>query len=855
MHNTDTTIQPDSFRHEESRTIDCFHCGLPVPNDLHLSVDIFNEPRAMCCAGCHAVAQTIVDAGLADFYQFRTENSSQGLETIPDILRELEVYDDPEIQNQFVSGTENSREAALILEGINCPACIWINEQNLQSLPGVIEVSVNYASNRVQVRWDNSRILLSNILHAIHRIGYSAHPFDPDKQQHILEQERKTLLRRLGIAGIFGMQVMMLSISLYTGNWTGSDLEYQRFFYWVCLLLTLPVVFYSARTFFEPAWRDIKNHRVGMDIPVSLGILLAFTGSAWTTVFNGASDYVYYDSVVMFVFFLLAGRYLELMARKKAVEVTENLVRITPAMATRLIEKDQNKNHTDTNHNSWFEETVSVAKISPGDRLLVRAGEHIPVDGVIVSGRSSIDESILTGESTPLSKITGMNVIGGSINIESPIQIVVEKVGQDTLLSHILRILDRAQSEKPSIAGISDLVAKWFVTCVLIIAGLVAIYWFSSGNERWFQITLSVLVVSCPCALSLAMPAAITTATGALMRAGILSTRGHALETLARTTHIIFDKTGTLTHGKLKLTDTQCFTNMNNSDCLRIATALEAQSEHPVAKAFSNALIDANELSVKESASDIINTPGQGIEGDIEHKRYFIGSPEFIHNKNGLTLERASHLDLYEQGHTVILLADEQNIICAFLLADTIRHGAAQVITALKRAGKKVYLMTGDNQQSADIVGHALGIDHIIAALKPDEKLAQVNKLQESGAIIATIGDGINDAPVLAGSQVSIAMSSGTELARASADLIFMNENFQNLLKAFSISDKTSAIIYQNIFWAIAYNLLALPAAMMGYVPPWLAAIGMSLSSLLVVTNALRINFLGINYLGINSKN
>lgn len=847
MGNTETTIQTSSFMPEEKHVNECFHCGLPVPDNLVLSVDIFTQPQAMCCVGCQAVAQTIVDAGLEDFYQFRTENASQGLEIIPDFLRDLEVYDDPEIQSKFVSGSENVREAALILEGINCPACIWINEQNLQSLPGVIEVSVNYASRRVQVRWDNSQIHLSNILHAIHRIGYSAHPFDPSKQQHLLEQERKTLLRRLGVAGIFGMQVMMLSISLYTGDWSGSELEYQQFFYWVCLLLTLPVILYSAKTFFDPAWRDIKNRRVGMDVPVSLGILLAFTGSAWTTVFNPLAGHVYYDSVVMFVFFLLVGRYLELMARKKSVEVTENLVRISPAMATRLIMNEQKKERNN-DHESWLEEIVSVAKIYPGDRLLIRAGEHIPVDGVIVSGRSSIDESILTGESTPLSKTTGMKVIGGSINIESPIQIEVEKVGQDTLLSHILRILDRAQSEKPSITGISDLVAKWFVTGILIIAGLVALYWFNVGNERWFQITLSVLVVSCPCALSLAMPAAITTATGALMRAGILSTRGHALETLARTTHVIFDKTGTLTHGKLKLVENRCLANKNQSDCLNIAAALEAQSEHPIAKAFINALLDTNETPLKESARDIINTPGQGLEGNVKNNHYFIGTPAFIKDKNGLTLEHAYHNDLHEQGHTVVLLADEQNILCAFLLADTIRQGAVEVITSLNNTGKKIYLMTGDNQQSAELVGRALGIDHIAAALKPEDKLSRVNELQKNGAIIAMIGDGINDAPVLAGAEVSIAMSTGTELARANADLIFMNDNFQNLLLAFSIADKTSNVIRQNIFWAIAYNVLALPAAVMGYIPPWLAAVGMSLSSLLVVTNALRINSLGINF-------
>jgi Cu2+-exporting ATPase len=629
----------------------------------------------------------------------------------------------------------------------------------------------------------------------------------------------------------------MLSISLYTGDWTGGDLEYQKFFYWICLLLTLPVVLYSARTFFEPAWRDIKNHRVGMDVPVSLGILLAFAGSAWTTVFNGSSDHVYYDSVVMFVFFLTAGRYLELMARKKAVEVTENLVRITPAITTRLISREADVGNTDSI--SWFEETVPVVKISPGDRLLIRAGEHIPVDGVVVSGKTTIDESILTGESTPLQKAPGMAVIGGSINIESPIQIEVEKVGQDTVLSHILRILDRAQSEKQSIAGISDLVAKWFVTCILIITSLVAIYWFGTGNERWFQITLSVLVVSCPCALSLAMPAAITTATGALMRAGILSTRGHALETLARSSHVIFDKTGTLTHGKLKLVDSICFSKASKESCLNIATALEAQSEHPIARA----LIDANKNVVEESARNIVNTPGQGIEANIGNKHYFIGTPAFIQDKNGDVLEQASYHDLHKYGHTVILLADDANILCAFLLADTIRDGAAQLITALKDAGKEVILMTGDNKQSAELVSQALGIDHVYAALKPEDKLARVNELQDSGAIIAMVGDGINDAPVLAGAQVSIAMGSGTELARASADLIFMNEEFQNLLMAFKISDKAAKIIRQNIIWAITYNILALPAAIMGYIPPWLAAIGMSLSSLLVVTNALRINY------------
>ncbi len=843
MQNTDSSIETDYVTPTELNDMDCFHCGLPIPNSVDLTVTIFNSSQAMCCAGCQAVAQTIVNAGLDTFYKFRTENANRAVEIIPQALHELENYNDLEIQKQFVSGPENSREAALILEGINCPACVWLNEQNLQSLPGVVEVNVNYASRRAQVRWDNSQIHLSDILGAIHRIGYTAHPYDAHKQQHLLETERKTILRRLGVAGIFGMQVMMVSIALYGGDWSGPDLEFQRFFYWVCLFLTLPVVLYSAQAFFKPAWRDLKNHTLGMDVPVSLGILLAFTGSAWTTVTNGTATHVYYDSVVMFVFFLLTGRYLELMARKKAVEVTENLARLIPIKTTRLIISEADQLDSGSTQVPWLEESVSITKISSGDRLLVRPGEQIPVDGIIVSGESTVDESILTGESNPLTKGSGMTVIGGSINIESPIQIEVTKTGQDTVISEILRLLERAQYERPVISTVSDIVARWFVTTTLIITSLVAFYWFRTGNEQWFQITLAVLVVSCPCALSLAMPAAMTTATASLMKKGILITRGHALETLARTTHIIFDKTGTLTHGKLMLTDIKCFTHINKTECLSIAAALETQSEHPIAKALINALISTDPNHIRKTATEIINNPGQGIEGKVDSKRYFIGTPTFIKNKTGKQVERACIDDLCKQGSTLILLADETHILCAYLLTDTLRSGAKQLIRSLADAGKKVSLMTGDNYNVATVVGHKLGIHYIYAALKPDEKLARVKELQDDGDIIAMVGDGINDAPVLSGAHVSIAMSTGSDLARASADVIFMNNNFNNLLLAFNISGETLEIVRQNILWAITYNVIAIPVAAMGYIPPWLAAIGMSLSSLLVVTNALRINY------------
>ena len=728
----------------------------------------------------------------------------------------------PAVQKSFVrSEGEHVREAALILEGITCAACVWLSEHHLARLPGVKNVQVNYATHRLRVRWDERALKLSDILKAVTEIGYLAHPYDPGRSQLLLERERKRLLRRLGLAGIMTAQVMVLAEALYLGTDTGAESEFAGLFYWVSLLLTLPVLLYSAQPFFKGAWNDLKHLRAGMDVPVVLGILGAFSASVWTTFTHEGA--VYYDSVTMFVFFLLASRYFELRARTRAAAAAETLVRAVPATAMRLVERGA-------------EETIPVAELKPGDTVRVRPGETVPADGTVIAGRSSVDESLLTGESLPLAKAAGARVVGGSINVESPLTLRVTQVGPDTVLSSILRLLDRAQTEKPRLAQLADRAAAGFTVAVLVVAALTALYWWQHDASRWLPITVAVLVITCPCALSLATPTALTAATGQLTRLGLLVTRGHALETLARATHFVFDKTGTLTVGRPRLLETRTFSTPGREDCLRIAAALERHSEHPLAFALCEAAGDAT-----VPATDVINTPGAGLRGTVAAETYYIGTPDFIREQTGQRPDAAALETLRAAGGPVVLLASPQALLAAFVFGDALRSQARELVDALKQQGKKVLLLTGDHAQAARRVADELGIENIAWDLKPADKLARVDALQKNGAVVAMVGDGVNDAPVLAGASVSIAIGGAADVAAASADMILLSPRLDTLGRGLATADRTLRVIRQNLGWALAYNLVAVPAAVLGYVTPWLAALGMSLSSLLVVANSLRL--------------
>jgi Cu2+-exporting ATPase len=806
----------------------CYHCGQSVPEDLDLSVSIDNLPRAMCCMGCQAVAQAIVDNGLADYYRNRDALPDSPREALPAILDGLKLYDHADFQKSFVRQLgEHEREASLILEGITCSACIWLNEQHLSRLPGVIAADLNYTTRRARVRWDEQRIKLSDILAAVAAIGYRAYPYDAAKSEELARKERRSALWRVFVAGFGMMQVMMYAIPVYMASDGDMTPDIEQLMRWASLTLTLPVVFYSAAPFFRSAWRDFTLRRVGMDVPVALGVGAAFAASLWATL--TASGAVYFDSVTMFIFFLLGGRFLEMTARQHAVGVTEALAKLMPAFADRVNGYPQAREA----------ERVMAADLAPGDVVVVKPGEIIPADGKVLEGKSCANEAMLTGESVPVGKAPGATVTGGSVNIESPLFVRVEQVGQATRLSAIVRLMERAAMEKPRIVQLADRIASRFILVLLVVAAAVAVAWGFIDPSKALWITVSVLVVTCPCALSLATPVALTVASGAMARAGLLVTRSHAIETLARATHFVFDKTGTLTTGQMKLLDVLPLGVLQREQCLSLAGALEQASEHPIGAALRNAG-PKEDYALQEFASEA----GSGVSALLAGQRVRIGRLPYVAALHGHTLPEAGG-DFCACGDTVIALGNESGWLALFRIGDEVRPEAAAMVASLKSAGRKVALLTGDSAAVARKVALVLAIDEVIAEVSPQGKHDYVTRLQDGGAIVAMVGDGVNDAPVLAQAQVSVAMGGGSQLARTQADLVLLSENLHHLQRGVEVARRSLTVIRQNLLWSFVYNFVALPLAMFGFVTPWMAGIGMSGSSLLVVANSLRLQKTG----------
>lgn len=805
----------------------CYHCGQPVPADVELAVRMGEQSRTMCCTGCQAVAQAIVDNGLADYYRNRDALPDSPREAMPAILDGLQLYDHADFQKSFVRALgEHEREASLILEGITCAACIWLNEQHLSKLPGVNGVDLNYATRRARVRWDESRIKLSDILAAIAAIGYRAYPYDAAKTEELARKERRSALWRVFVAGFGMMQVMMYAVPVYVAGDGDMTPDIEQLLRWASMVLTLPVVFYSAAPFFRGAWRDLGLRRVGMDVPVALGIGAAFLASLWATI--TASGEVYFDSVTMFVFFLLGGRFVEMTARQHAVSVTEALAKLMPAFAARVPGYPRAREA----------ERVMAADLQSGDVVLVKPGETIPADGRVLEGTSCANEALLTGESAPVPKAPGAAVTGGALNIESPLFIRVEQVGEATRLSAIVRLMERAAMEKPRIVELADKIASRFIFALLLVAAAVAVVWWFIDPARALWITVSVLVVTCPCALSLATPVALTVASGAMARAGLLVTRSHAIETLARATHFVFDKTGTLTTGRMRLLDVLPLGALDRERCLALAAALEQSSEHPIGAAVRDAAANV----VLPALLDFANEPGSGMSATDGARgvRVRIGRPAFVAELHGVALP-ASAQAFVDSGDTVIALGDAGGWLALLRIGDEIRANAAAVIADLRAAGRRVTLLTGDALPVANKVAQALGIDDVQAGMSPQGKHDYVTRLQAGGAVVAMLGDGVNDAPVLAQAQVSIAMGGGSQLARTQADLILLSENLDHLRQGFRVARRSLRVIRQNLVWSFVYNFVALPLAMFGFITPWMAGVGMSGSSLLVVLNSLRL--------------
>lgn len=813
---TDNTLR-------QAAKLSCFHCGQPVTDNQHWTAIINGKPETMCCPGCKAIAETIVSSGLKDYYRYRTELPSLSPADIADsdltARDSLTLYDSAAMQQRFVARGSDDQgeyaEATLVIDGISCAACGWLIEHRLKALPAVEMAVLNLTNHRLVLRWRPQQQPLSELMEALYRLGYRVSPFSATRAEEQRQAESRKAIRRLAVAGIGMMQVMMIAVPLYVGMAS----QYEFFMRMASMILTLPVVLYAANPFFTAATRDLKTGHLTMDVPVSLAIALAFCASIWST-FNQGKE-VYFDSVCMFTFFLLLGRYLEMRARHHMGKSGNNLLTLLPNVAIRL----------DYRTSPPTEDIIPCEEIRVGDHILIKPGHSIPADGIVEQGKSSVDEAALTGEYQPVSKKTGDSLIGGTINAESPLTMRVTATGAEAQLSTIMRLMDRAQQEKPRVALIADRIASRFVAAVLLISGSVYGFWFWQENDHAFFIALSVLVVTCPCALSLATPTALTAATAALRDTGLLISKGHVLETLPAITRVVFDKTGTLTEGRLTLEEVITVANLNDDQVLALAAGLEKNSSHPIARAFRKVRA--------ASVDEITQTTGQGISGytliDGHSRQIRLGRPDYAWPSALLSPPAPDRRGQW------ILLAAETTPLAWFRLNDSIRPSSAALVEGLHQKGISTALLTGDPGDSGPWLAERLGISELQTGLTPEQKLAQVRHWQAEGDRILMVGDGINDVPVLAGADLAVAVSDATDLAKTNADALLTSGRLTALLAAFDGAQKTRRIIIQNISWALIYNLIALPIAAAGYVPPWAAAIGMSLSSLLVVGNALRL--------------
>ncbi len=830
----------------------CYHCGEPLPRSGQWSAAIDGSDRPMCCAGCAAVAEAIHAAGLDDYYRHRSA-PARGAAAVPAELASLAIYDEPELQERFTRGGDGGtgREATLAIDGMRCGACVWLIERALADVPGVLGAHVNLATERAVVRWDPERTPLSRLLERCRAIGYQVTPFDVRLREAAIERTSRTQLRRLFVAGFGMMQVMMYAFPAYTAAPGEIESGFAALLRWASLALTLPVVLYSARPFFDGALSDLRALRPGMDVPVAISIAVAFGASVWATL-SGQGE-VYFDSVTMFVFLLLGSRHLEWIARRRAARALDAMAAAAPEQVQRLLPGEAPGGTT---------ETVPAARVRVGDLIEAGSGERIALDAVIVAGQTSVDLSLLTGESVPVQRASGDEIPGGALNAGAPVTLRVLRAAAESTLSSIERLAERSSQDKPRIAQLADRAATWFVAALLALALLVLIVWWQLDPARALPVALAVLVVSCPCALSMATPAALAAASGALLRRHVLITRGPALETLAGCTDVVFDKTGTLTTGTPAVVALEVAADIARADALAWAARLEYGSAHPFARAIRNCAAAAGALAETAETTpatllERVAEPGAGVGATLvtgagRQLRLRLGSAQWCGIEPAGPADGAAET-LWSGADSMVFMvelpagggpgdspgAGAPRLLASFALRDSLRPEAPELVALLARSGVRSHLASGDRAPTVARCAAELGIDSWLAAATPDGKLAFVRALQQQGARVLMVGDGINDAPVMAAADVSVAVGGATTLARVAADAIVLTPSIDGVVDLVSTARRCLRVVRQNLAWALAYNLVAIPAAALGLVPPWLAALGMATSSLMVAGNAL----------------
>ena len=781
----------------------CYHCGEPIIPAGAVRAQIDRQPQDFCCAGCAAAASWIAGAGLADYYRLRADSASPQARSV---AQSASLFERPAVVERWSTpSAAGQREIAVQVRGLRCAACVWLIRRIATQLGGLEVVQIDPLSGQAILRFDPSQPQLGLLARQLASLGYEMQPRSTGEDAQRGLAERRTRILRLTIAGLGAMQAMMFAWPLYGGEVGDLPLAVRDFFRWVGALVTAPVVIYGGWPFLSGAVNELRLRRLGMDTPIALAICLAFSGSLLATAIRGEA--VYFESVAMFVFLLLLGRSAEASLRERARARLAGIANELPCSARRV--------------GPQGEETVALIELQPGDRIRLLPGETVPVDGRLLAS-ARISEAFLSGESTALFRAAGAEVLAGSVVVDQPLEAEVLRVGAETALGELERLVQRAGAGRMRWTRLADQTAQAFVLVVLVAAIATLVAWAGSGAEQAIAATVAVLAAACPCALSLALPAALSAGSRALANAGVLLVREGALERLADVDEVVFDKTGTLTAEPFEVECRWCRDGIEPAQALALAAALERTSLHPLAQALRRH--DDPSLSVAEAQE----VSGAGVSGRIDDSLLRLGRPGFA----GAAADPLSG---------ELLLSDDHGCIARLMVRQQLRGQAPAVVHALHQLGLKVSILSGDSAPAVAEVATQLGISRQTAGCSPQDKLAELQRRQLLGARVLMVGDGLNDAAVLAAAHASLAMASGVDLARRQADGILLGGRLHSVVDALQVARRSRAIVRQNLLWASLYNLSVIPAAALGLIGPWLAALGMSLSSLLVIANALRL--------------
>lgn len=806
----------------------CYHCGQEISQNERIAKVIKGHDRSFCCHGCASVCEVIHNSGLESFYKLSPD--TQRPVAPKQLSQTSDFFDYDEVQSQFVKNLGQVRQITLMSDAIHCAACIWLIEHSLAKIDGILYANVNFTNKQIKVRWDNSKIQLSEILQRLNQIGYDARPYDAEESEQAYRKANRDLLYRLGFAGFAVMNAMWFSVALYTG--ANEDAEYRSYFYFVLFLLASATLVYSAQPFLKGALQSLKAKTVGMDVSISLGLLITYAYSTWVMLQPDQVGQAFFATVIDLTFLLLIGRYLEAISKNKALDSTRRLMELQPKMARQYI--------------NGVEQVVPVRLLKAGDRVWVKPGDKIPVDGQVVEGESQVNESMLSGESREVFKQLGHNVSAGTINLDGSLTISVEATLDNTRLARIIHLVEDAQGSKATIQCTAEKIMPWFVSATLTLAiSAFMFWWWQTDIETAIMAGTAVLIITCPCALGLATPMAMAVAAGVSARNGILVKNSVVLEMLNEVDHFVFDKTGTLTKGQMSWVDESWAPGLVVEEWLTKIAKIEQKSEHSLARAIVKSMDSrqpdwqANKLTIDEFKAE----PGRGVSAKINQDQVRIGTGIWLKQFNinlpdeMLTAEQKQA----QLGRSSVWVANNQNVIGVLFIEDELREDAKALIERLQARGKQVTLLSGDRQQVANAVAHQLGGMNVIAEVLPEDKSQVIADLQKQGQKVAMVGDGINDAPALSRANVGFALGGGTDVSMDSADIILLNNELLSIDTSLALSDRTLKTVKQNIGLSITYNIIMVPLAMAAMLTPLIASITMPLSSLAVILNAMRI--------------